>query len=69
MASLEQFCRLKRDFGGVSSLPEYYFGGQRIKLQSKDYGVCWVGVGEPGPNGSYPESQIKIVDGRPQATP
>ena len=36
---------------------------------SKDNGVCRVGTGEPDSNGSYPESQIKIVDGRPQAAP
>ena len=69
MVSLEQFCRLERDFGGVASQPKYHFGGQRLSLRSKDYGVCRVGVGEPGPNGIYPKSQVKIVDGRPQATP
>ncbi len=67
LASLEQFCSLNRNFGGNHD-PRYSVGGEPVSLRSKDYGVCRVGVGEPGPNGSYPESQIKIVDGRPEAT-
>ena len=68
MASLEQFCRLERDFGGDPQ-PKYHVNDERVSLISIDNRVCRVGVGEPGPNNIYPESQIKIVDGRPEATP
>ena len=68
LASLEQFCSLNRNFGGNHD-PRYSVGGEPVSLKSEDvHGVCRVGVGEPGPNGIYPESQIKIVDGRPEAT-
>ena len=30
-------------------------------------GVCRIGTGKPDSNGTYPESQVKIVDGRPEA--
>ena len=68
MASLEQFCRLERDFGGDPQ-PKYHVNDERVSLISIDNRVCRVGVGEPGPNNIYPESQIKIVDRRPEATP
>ena len=74
MASLEQFCRLEREFGTPND-PKYSVNGEPVHLISKDsQSVCRVGVGEPrrtnsGYRDGYPESQIKIVDGRPEATP
>ena len=67
-ASLEQFCRIGKIAGG-SQDTKYQFNGKKMVRASKDNGVCRIGTGEPDSNGSYPESQIKIVDGRPQATP
>ena len=67
-ASLEQFCRIGKIAGGNEDT-EYQFNGEKMVRVSKDNGVCRVGTGEPDSNGSYPESQIKIVDGRPQAAP
>ena len=75
-ASLEQFCRLRQydpydgqSRIGINQETEYQVNGEKVAIVSSDNGVCRVGIGEPDSNGSYPESQIKIVDGRPQATP
>ena len=67
-ASLEQFCRIGQIAGGNEDT-EHQFNGEKMVRVSKDNGVCRIGTGEPDSNGSYPESQIKIVDGRPQADP
>ena len=67
-ASLEQFCRIGKIAGGNEDT-EYQFNGEKIVRLSKDNGVCRVGTGEPDSNGNYPESEVKIIDGRPQATP
>ena len=68
MASLEQFCKMERKFGGTPD-PKHSVNGEPVYLVREDYGVCYVGVGEPeATNGGYSESQIKIVDGRPEAT-
>ena len=67
-ASLEQFCRIGKIAGGNEDT-EYQFNGEKIVRVSKDNGVCRIGTGEPDSNGNYPESEVKIVDGRPQATP
>ena len=75
-ASLEQFCRLRQYhdlYGqsriGINQETEYQVNGEKVAIVSTDNGVCRVGIGEQDSNGSYPESQIKIVDGRPEATP
>ena len=72
-ASLEQLCRLNQYnnlYGqsriGVNQETEYQFNGEKIALVSADDGACRVGTGEPDSNGTYPESQLKIVDGRPR---
>ena len=67
-ASLEQFCRVGQIAGG-SQDTKYQFNGEKMVRVSKDNGVCRIGTGEKNSNGAYPESQIKIVDGRTQATP
>ena len=64
-ASLEQFCRIGKIGGNQDT--EYQFNGEKMVRVSKDNGVCRIGTGKPDSNGNYPESQIKIVDGRPQA--
>ena len=67
-ASLEQVCRVRPSFGGSDKpKPEYQVNGEKVATVSRDNGVCRVGIGELNSNGNYPESQIKIVDGRPQA--
>ena len=67
-ASLEQVCRVRPSFDGSDEpKPEYQVNGEKVATVSRDNGVCRVGIGEPNSNGNYPESQIKIVDGRPQA--
>ena len=77
-ASLEQFCRLGQHYGPygqsrivVNQETEHQFNGEKVAIVSTDIGAdngaCRVGIGEPDSNGSYPESQVKIVDGRPEA--
>ena len=70
-ASLEQFCQVSKSHDArlTGQKIEYQFNGEKIVQVSKDNGVCRVGTGEPNFSGGYPESQIKIIDGRPEATP
>ena len=70
-ASLEQFCRVHLDHGirENDGRPVFQVNGERVAKVSNDNGVCRVGTGEPDKHGDYPESQIKIVDGRTEATP
>ena len=67
-ASLEQFCRIGQIAGG-SQNTEYQFNGEKMVRLSKDNGVCRIGTGEPDSNGNYPESEVKIADGRPEPAP
>ena len=76
MASLKQLCRLGQGRRPLywsteegTKYPTYYFKGQQISVVKKDSDVCWVGKGEPEENGTYAESQVEIVDIRPEVAP
>ena len=71
LQSLEQRCRgqlILRPWENDENA-ELQFNGEKATLVSKEDEVCRIGIGEPDSHGDYPESQIKIVDGRPEAAP
>ena len=73
-ASLEQLCRIHPSYqpfaGRDNPEQEYSINGEKVAIVDKSKtGACQVGIGEPDSNGNYPESQIKIVDGRPEPAP
>ena len=73
LATLEQLCRINSGSSssfwhgkiteGTARGIQYYVDGEKVSVISKNQGTCRVGIGEPGPNEGFPESQVKIIDG------